>query len=896
MAENMAENNPINAQSDAIPADETPQIAAVRAAREAFFARARNGRAVPGAAPEAQLVVTPGNQAVTQNQRVGSGPSDAPVAGQSAQQRIASRNGGDGLLAVGVLSDLGSERAYRVWATGDSEDLKLITDPQAREKAFETIVDNMRDPQYREALSLVDYGLEREALRAYNDRPASDVEGLKTAGEMAQPPVASISSTPIDVDETQKSFGVEANVSTTLEASSLSLPKEAPVTPNEIVSPAVAAVDATAAGEPTKNLQADVVEQPVADVSAHNATVLNAIRSASESSVDPAAVPSAGAAGVTPNATPATAPEAVQQVSPNANSANAVEEKPVGAVQTPELEKAIEDVQAVKPIEQPETVTLAATDQAVPTVATPVAELAATTPEAISPDVLNAANPTEAVEENTIEVDLAPRRDRSLDDSSDEEVSEEEKRLAADKVAGRGPGRRLLDAFTRSLIGRDLPGQGNGNEISSPAVMTKDGYAVPEAVASRYVVRDGDFWRFDEKDPGNADNHKPKFTDKGPRLSTVGNDRGTVSDMVTVAQAKGWQQVTLKGSETFRRNAWIEANLAGMKTQGFNPKDQDRAMLEQARRERDALTITAGKRSPETPRPVSAPMPKQSEPGVQTPAAASAVAAPVAAVPVEGASPVATSALRPAQATPDAQITAQVSTAAPAAVPVPSGQPASAIRLAPEQPRQNVLLEHGAAPYKNDKDNAPSYFVSYSDPDGATQTVWGKDLERAVRESGVKPGDPLTLENLGSRPVTVNRPVKDAEGKVVRVDTIDTRLNVWDIQKQEKQSPGAQEPTATAVNVAALREQIEKALAGQPDNVVREVMDRLAERLQAGIAVQTEQQKAGAPAQDLKPAIDTRLAQVDVDREARQTVAEVAAPKRGLDQGVSKQGAPSMTR
>jgi len=369
---------------------------------------------------------------------------------------------------------------------------------------------------------------------------------------------------------------------------------------------------------------------------------------------------------------------------------------------------------------------------------------------------------------------------------------------------------------------------------------------------------------------------------------------------VTVAQAKGWQQVTLKGSEAFRRNAWMEATLAGMKTRGFEPQEQDRAMLEEARRERDALTITAGKRSPAVLQPLSTPTstpapiqntesaprgPANVSPAVATTAAAispgrqSADAAPAAASP----------------ATPVAHASQAVAAAATASE-APVGRTAAETRPAPEIVGQSVLIGHGAAPYKNDKDNADSYYVSYSEPDGATKTVWGKDLERAVRDSGVQLGDALTLENLGSRPVTVNRPVKDVDGKVIRIDQIDTRLNVWEIQRQEKQSPGGQDPAAAAMNVAGLREQVEKALAGQPDNVVREVMDRLAERLQAGIAVQAEHQNAGSAAQDLKTAIDTRLAQVDVDREARQMVTEVPKPKRNPERDVAKQSAPSVAR
>ena len=659
---------------------ETPEMAAIRIAREAFFARARDGHAALDAASmEAPYVAAeaaaaaPSRPAGPNRESAGGASGDISLAVTSPADRIASRHSGEGLLAVGVLSDLGGERAYRVWATADSEDLKAITDPQARDTAFKTIVDNIRMPEYREALSLVDYGLEREALRALNARGEARVDG----------PAPAIN---------------------------------------------------------------DAAESPLTD-------------------------------------------------------------EPTS--ETPAL------------------------DERVP--------------------------PVTPAEENAIEAIQTPKREVPTDQVTDAE----KRREAEEKIPRRNAGARLLDAFTRSLVGRERTG--SGNEILSPAVMTKDGYAVPEVIASRYVVRDGDFWRFDEKDPGNADKHEPKFTDKGPRLATREDDRGTAADMVTVAQAKGWQQVTLKGSEAFRRNAWLEAQLAGIKTQGFEPKEQDRAMLEAARRERDSLIITAGRRVPEASRPLSASTPA---PGAHATAAATTPAAPIASA---------------------VAATSQ-------GISASGEQVISKPHPAPAELKQNTLLAHGAAPYKNNKDNADSYFVSYRESDGATKTVWGKDLERAIRDSGVQPGDALTLENLGSRPVTVNRSIKDAEGKEVGVEQIDTRLNVWEIHKQEKQAPGAQDSTSAATSVAGIREQVEKALAGQPDNVVREVMDRLAERLQAGIAVQTEHQKVASRAQELKPAIDTRLAQVDIDREARQAIAQAPKSQRNPERDVAKQSAPSVAR
>ncbi|OTP72873.1 LPD7 domain-containing protein [Caballeronia sordidicola] len=631
----MAENNSIDsslqghgASSDA---PETPEVAAIKAARDAFFARARDGRAVPEpSSPEvlrASTATPTVRPAGLTAQGVGGAPSNVSEPIKAPEERIASRHSGDGMLAVGVLSDLGSERAYRVWASGDSEDLKLIEDPQVREKALETIVDNMHMPQYREALLQVDYGLEREALRTFNAR--SDIK----------------------------------------------------------------------------------VESPT-----------SAVNSAAQA---PAAV------------TPVSAP----------------------------------------------------------------ADLSAAATTVSTPQAPSAAHDSEAVGENAIEAVPAPTRQILPNQVPDSE----KRREAEEKIPRRNAGVRLLDAFTRSLVGRERTG--SANEISSPAVMTKDGYAVPETIASRYIVRDGDFWRFNEKDPDNADKHEPKFIDKGPRLATREDDRGTAADMVTVAQAKGWQQVTLKGSEPFRRNAWMEAQLAGIKTHGFEPKEQDRAMLEAARRERDTLTITAGQRVPDASRPQSPPTaaPTTELRAKQPPerrvdnlsAAASTAATPVDTLSqAASASPATATPSEPTAPTPSVASTEPTVISASAEPIVPETRPA------PVQPNQNVLLAHGAAPYKHDKDNADSYYVSYRESDGATKTVWGKDLERAIRDSGVESGDALTLENLGSRPVTVNRSIKDAEGKVVGVEQIDTRLNVWEIQKQEKHSPGAQDPTAAAMHVA----------------------------------------------------------------------------------------------
>ncbi|CAB3772095.1 LPD7 domain-containing protein [Paraburkholderia humisilvae] len=132
--------------------------------------------------------------------------------------------------------------------------------------------------------------------------------------------------------------------------------------------------------------------------------------------------------------------------------------------------------------------------------------------------------------------------------------------------------------------------------VSRKPIVKKDGYEVPPQVASRYMVKEGRFWRLDRMEPmpGLVPTTKPHFEDVGSRLKSQQNDRATITDMVAVAQAKNWDSIVVRGSEAFRRNAWIAASLAGVDVKGFKPTEGDEALLEAAKRERAALTIKAG--------------------------------------------------------------------------------------------------------------------------------------------------------------------------------------------------------------------------------------------------------------------------------------------------------------
>ena len=64
------------------------------------------------------------------------------------------------------------------------------------------------------------------------------------------------------------------------------------------------------------------------------------------------------------------------------------------------------------------------------------------------------------------------------------------------------------------------------------------------------------------------------------------------------------------------------------------------------------------------------------------------------------------------------------------------------------------ILDHGAAPYKNYRDEPESYFVRLRLEDGRTHDVWGVRLSELVRDNRLKAGDTVTLTATGVEYVT----------------------------------------------------------------------------------------------------------------------------------------------
>ncbi|MBB2984647.1 LPD7 domain-containing protein [Paraburkholderia tropica] len=213
------------------------------------------------------------------------------------------------------------------------------------------------------------------------------------------------------------------------------------------------------------------------------------------------------------------------------------------------------------------------------------------------------------------------------------------------------------------------------------------------------------------------------FEDRGARMVTAHNRPAIAESMAEMALAKGWSHIRVIGHEDFRRAVWMAAAVRGIGVTGYVPDERDRASLAELMQAR----MTNRVEQVDAPRvPTGAP--------ADAPAGAAA-----------------------------------------------SGQ-TTGRQAMPETGWTGHLVRHGTAPYQHAADGARSYFVSLRDGAGVDRTVWGVDLERAMRASGAQLGQTVTLLNPGRQPVSVSETVRDAAGQIVGEQLKTVERNVWHVE------------------------------------------------------------------------------------------------------------------
>ena len=140
----------------------------------------------------------------------------------------------------------------------------------------------------------------------------------------------------------------------------------------------------------------------------------------------------------------------------------------------------------------------------------------------------------------------------------------------------------------RIRFARDAPESGRRHERTGNQGLPKcqatappsDSRAVPEHVSARYI-KVGNKYHFPNGDLA--------FADRGRGLSTRLENTEVIRDLIAIAKERGWNEIALRGTERFRKEAWQQAKLAGLAVRGYRPSELERAQLARLiARERDA--------------------------------------------------------------------------------------------------------------------------------------------------------------------------------------------------------------------------------------------------------------------------------------------------------------------
>jgi hypothetical protein len=107
------------------------------------------------------------------------------------------------------------------------------------------------------------------------------------------------------------------------------------------------------------------------------------------------------------------------------------------------------------------------------------------------------------------------------------------------------------------------------------------------SLGERFTIK-GDDYRF------KADPSRIAFKDRGNWLSSHMDHAFVVRGMVDAAEAKGWSTLNVRGTEDFRRQAWMEGSLRGLEVKGYNPTIEDRQRLEQRQKQAQRNAVEPG--------------------------------------------------------------------------------------------------------------------------------------------------------------------------------------------------------------------------------------------------------------------------------------------------------------
>ena len=246
------------------------------------------------------------------------------------------------------------------------------------------------------------------------------------------------------------------------------------------------------------------------------------------------------------------------------------------------------------------------------------------------------------------------------------------------------------------------------------------------------------------------------FVDRGDKLETPSSAPQMAQSLVKIAEARGWDELKVRGTEGFRREVWLEASVRGIHVDGYKPSELDKVELEKRNtfmQDRNSVEVRSEafqKLSPED--------------GVRRdPTLATAYGTEAAAKRLAE------------RIHPESRDAFVKSVKEAVTHKLESGEPVAIKLKVPE----GQLIEYGKANYKFDKDERPSYYVKLAEANGRERIYWGTGLQKAMGLIDAQPGDMVQLRVTESKSVVVEGNVRDAPGQVVGRQTVDSHRNEW---------------------------------------------------------------------------------------------------------------------
>jgi Large polyvalent protein-associated domain 7 len=146
------------------------------------------------------------------------------------------------------------------------------------------------------------------------------------------------------------------------------------------------------------------------------------------------------------------------------------------------------------------------------------------------------------------------------------------------------PSQRRTQVATKSARSTEPPEPEETRDRMRAAASGTSEHLVPEHIRKRFV-QVGQRYYF--SDGAHA------FTDRGARLITPSENTEVVKSLIAIAEARGWKELTVSGSERFRKEAWGPASALGLQVRGYTPTEFERAQL--ARRLAREAAMTPGR-------------------------------------------------------------------------------------------------------------------------------------------------------------------------------------------------------------------------------------------------------------------------------------------------------------